>query len=65
MSFRRTLTWFAGTALLFVACCLVMIRFGHAMSSPAVVYPFITAWGASALAWPLFAVLTVRARHDR
>ncbi|MCW6532500.1 hypothetical protein NED98_19805 [Sphingomonas sp. MMSM20] len=59
------MTWFAGTALLFVVCCLVMFRFGHAMSEPVVVYPFIAAWGVSALAWPLFAMLAFRALRDR
>ncbi len=65
MTFKTTMITCACMLALFVACCLVMLSFGQAMNTPAVVYPFIAAWGISALAWPLFAVLAFRARNDR
>lgn len=44
-----------------MACCLIMLLFGHVMERPAIVYPFAAVAGASALAWPLFTVWTLRA----
>ena len=37
-----------------------MLRYGHSMDAPMLVYPFMTIWGVSALAWPLFLVLLIR-----
>ena len=65
MTFKAALFWFASTAAIFVTCCVIMLRFGPDMNAPEVVYPFIAAWGLSALAWPLFAVLAFRARNVR
>ena len=65
MTLRIALMWFAITAALFGACCFLMLRFGDDMNAPAVVYPFIAAWGVSALSWPFFAILAYRARDDR
>ena len=65
MPLRMLLICFASTAAVFVGCCLAMLRFGQEMNAPVVLYPFMAAWGVSALAWPLFAVLAFKARNDR
>jgi hypothetical protein len=53
------------SATVFVACCVVMFQFGPQMNSEAFVYPFMVVWAASALAWPLFVVRTIRAPSAR
>lgn len=65
MTLRAALTWVAITAAFFLMCCVIMLIFGSRMNAPVIVYSFITAWGLSALAWPLFLVLAFRARNDR
>jgi hypothetical protein len=61
MTLKRASVWLGATAATFVACCLLMVRFGHEMDAQAVVYPFMVVWGISALAWPLFAIWTFKA----
>jgi hypothetical protein len=63
MTFKAALTWLAITAAVFLLCCFVMLRVGPHMNAPAIVYPFMVAWGFNALAWPLFLVLAFRARN--
>ena len=65
MTFKTALTWLAATAATFLVCCFVMLWLGTHMNNPAIIYPFVTLWGLSALIWPLFAVFAFRARNDR
>lgn len=65
MSLKSILVCLSSALAVFVACCVVMLRFGHDMNAPVIVYPFILVWGASALTWPLFAVWAFMARNDR
>lgn len=65
MTLRAALTWLAITAAVFLVCCVIMLIFGSRINAPLIVYPFIFAWGLSALAWPLFLVLAFRARTER
>jgi hypothetical protein len=46
---------------MFVACCLIMLRFGPQMNDPLVVYPYIAVTGLSAVTWPIFTIWTIRA----
>ena len=61
MTYRTRLFGLVISFAVFVACCIVMLRFGPQMNSEALVYPFMALWGVSALVWPFFAVLVIRA----
>ena len=61
MTLKARLLWLLASAGTFLACCVVMLRFGQDMNSRAVAYPFVALWGVSALAWPMFLILSLRA----
>lgn len=61
MHLRTSSIWFVTSALVFAACCFMMVHLHAQIVSRALIYSFMAVWGASALAWPLFAVLMLKA----
>ena len=61
MYLRSSAICFVATALIFTACCFVMVHLHAQIVSPALIYSFLAIWGASAFAWPVFAILMLKA----
>jgi len=60
MTLKAQFVGFLVAAAAFLACCVIMLRYGHEIEAPTLVYPLIAIWGVSALAWPWFLVRTIR-----
>jgi hypothetical protein len=61
MTFRTRLVGLLISLAVFATCCVAMLQFGPQMDSEVLVYAFMALWGVSALVWPVFAVMVIRA----
>lgn len=48
------------TSVTFVTCCFLALKFHRELSAPGLMYPLLVVFGASALTFPLFAVVIAR-----
>lgn len=57
---KRELILLATALLVFIACCWIMLKYGHSINNDYIIFFYMSIWGVSSILWPILAMRCIR-----